>query len=61
MRELEFVSSDYIATDDEWEAFEKRDDLFSFYSPDCHMIYVLKEKEKSSTGSVRGAIDNDKD
>jgi hypothetical protein len=46
MKELEFVSSDRIATDDEWNEFENRDDLFCFYSPDCDMLYVLKVKEE---------------
>lgn len=45
MRKLEFVSADVRATDDEWEEFERRDDLFSFYCPDTDIIYVLKEAE----------------
>lgn len=45
MKELEFVSSDVRATDEEWKEFEKRDDLFSFYPPDVDIIYVVRIKK----------------
>jgi len=44
MKELEFVSSDVRATDEEWKEFEDRDDLFSFYPPDVDIVYVLRLK-----------------
>ena len=44
MKELKIVSSNHVATEEEWEAFEKRDDLFEFCCPDNDMVYILKMK-----------------
>ena len=46
MKQLEFVSADVRATEQEWDAFEKRDDLYSFYCPDTDIVYVLREKKE---------------